>query len=224
MIVGALSKPLRFLELPEVLTIHESSIDQFGGAYGVRDQGLLDSAINMPRQAFGGDFAHTVPFGMAAAYAFHICKNHPFVDGNKRTALGAMVVFLRLNGWTLNADEMDAANRILALAEGTLDKESLSQWIEAAARARPTIELREFFAAVDGRMFQERLSALSTSGKDGFLTSSQEAVAVLPLLSDFVHEAALHIASGREVPAYLLGQVNLLTALYRIAEDMGYEW
>ncbi|MDQ7012628.1 MAG: Fic family protein [Planctomycetota bacterium] len=63
------------------------AVAQYGGDPGLRDRGLLESALAQPRQAFGGEFAHTYPFGMAAAYAFHIAKNHPFIDGNKRAAL-----------------------------------------------------------------------------------------------------------------------------------------
>lgn len=83
----------RFLTLQGALDFHQDSIENFGGASGLRDQGSLDSALAMPRQGFGGEYAHAFPFVMAAAYAFHIAKNHPFVDGNKRTALSARALF-----------------------------------------------------------------------------------------------------------------------------------
>lgn len=131
MIVGVLPKPPRFLELAEVLTLHEAGIEEFGGKPGVRDQGLLESAIAVPRQTVAEEFAHSIPFGMAAAYAFHLCKNHPFHDGNKRAALAAMVVFLRLNGWELNVPDFEAADRILAVAQGSLGKDSLAAGFRA---------------------------------------------------------------------------------------------
>lgn len=108
MIAGYLSREPRFLSTLEVLTLHETAIDIFGGTTGVRDLGLLESAIAMPRQSFGGTYAHAFPFGMAAAYLFHICANHPFLDGNKRTAFSTTVAFLRLNDWNLVASEDDA--------------------------------------------------------------------------------------------------------------------
>lgn len=110
MIVGVLPKPPRFLEIDEVLTLQESAVDEYGGTYGVRELGLLEAAVNMPRQAIDGAFTHEIPFGMAAAYAFHICKNHPFVDGNKRTALAVCIVFLRLNGWELHVPDLGRPN------------------------------------------------------------------------------------------------------------------
>jgi death-on-curing protein len=83
-----------FLSLEDVLWIHEQQLELYGGQAGVRDQGLLESAIGMPRQTFGGDFVHEDHFSMAAAYAFHIGENQPFIDGNKRTALEACLTFL----------------------------------------------------------------------------------------------------------------------------------
>lgn len=76
-----------FLEVDDVLEIHATQLDVYGGGAGLRDQGLLESAVAQPRASFGGDFAHEGLFAMAAAYLFHIVKNHPFVDGNKRTGL-----------------------------------------------------------------------------------------------------------------------------------------
>jgi death-on-curing protein len=87
-----------FLELEDVLLIHEEQLPRYGGSPGVRDLGLLESAVAMPRATAGGEFLHDGLFAMAAAYAFHIAQNQPFLDGNKRTGLLAALVFLDLNG------------------------------------------------------------------------------------------------------------------------------
>jgi death-on-curing protein len=82
----------------EVLLILQDQIRRYGGAYGVRDNELLSSALAMPSTSFEGMYLHKDLYEQAAAYAFHICQNHPFVDGNKRTALATALVFLSLNG------------------------------------------------------------------------------------------------------------------------------
>ena len=82
----------------EVLLILQDQIRRYGGAYGVRDIDLLSSALAMPSASFEGKFLHNGVYDQAAAYAFHICQNHPFIDGNKRTALATALVFLSLNG------------------------------------------------------------------------------------------------------------------------------
>ena len=84
----------RFLSLDDVLELHEMQLESYGGATGIRDQGLLESAVMRPQASFGGEFVHNDIFEMAAAYAFHITENQPFVDGNKRTALASALVFL----------------------------------------------------------------------------------------------------------------------------------
>jgi len=88
----------RFLTMGEILLILQDQIRRYGGTYGVRDLGLLSSALAMPMATFEGKHLHKDLYEQAAAYAFHLCQNHPFVDGNKRTALAAALVFLSLNG------------------------------------------------------------------------------------------------------------------------------
>lgn len=83
----------RFLRTEEVLAIHETLINQYGGAHSVLDEAAIDAAMAMPSQGVGGQYAHEFPFGMAAAYGFRLAMGHPFRDGNKRIAFGAMVVF-----------------------------------------------------------------------------------------------------------------------------------
>src|SRR5579862_9231236 len=94
-----------FLTLSEVLEIHRDQIARYGGAAGIRDVGLLQSALSQPKAAFAGDFLHSDRFEMAAAYLFHIIRNHPFVDGNKRVGAVSAIVFLRLNDQDLNLTE-----------------------------------------------------------------------------------------------------------------------
>ncbi len=92
----------RFLTMSEVLLILQDQIRRYGGSYGVRDPALLSSALAMPSSTFEGKYLHKDLFEQAAAYAFHICQNHPFIDGNTRTALAATRVFLYLNGIALD--------------------------------------------------------------------------------------------------------------------------
>ena len=116
-----------FLMVEEVLELHEEALDAFGGSAGVRDQGLLASAVATPQASFGGEFLHRDLFAMAAAYAFHLCKNHPFVDGNKRTAFYATLVFLERNG-VAAPDEAGGerlADALIAIAEDRLGKDEL---------------------------------------------------------------------------------------------------
>ena len=94
-----------FLDLEEVLEIHALQLDEFGGIAGVRDRGLLESAVEQPRATAFGELLHADLFEMAAAYLFHIVKNHAFLDGNKRTALVAALVFLDINGVSLERDD-----------------------------------------------------------------------------------------------------------------------
>ena len=92
---------IRFLDISEVLFILENQIELYGGMYGIRDKNMLKSAIAMPEATFDNEYLHSSIPSMAAAYCFHICKNHPFVDGNKRAALATTLVFLELNDYAL---------------------------------------------------------------------------------------------------------------------------
>lgn len=93
--------PPLFLTLAEVIDIHNDQIKRYGGEAGARDLGLLELAISVPQSGFGGKFLHSSLFEMAAAYAYHISENQPFVDGNKRTALASALIFLEMNDITL---------------------------------------------------------------------------------------------------------------------------
>lgn len=114
-----------------MLAIHDEQIAEHGGVAGVRDPGLLDSALNRPRQRHHYEAA-PLP-GLAASYAYGIVRNHPFLDGNKRTGLVVAELFLALNGWTLTASDADCVLTILKLAAGGLTEESLADWITVNA-------------------------------------------------------------------------------------------
>jgi len=119
-----------FLTLDEILTLHEDQIRRFGGSYGVRDVGLLESAMGSAAATFGGEFLHVSIFEMAAAYLYGICKNHPFVDGNKRTAVSAALVFLDMNGVEVAADENDFYDLVIAVAEGRVSKAEIAVFFQ----------------------------------------------------------------------------------------------
>ena len=120
---------LKFLSLAEVLAIHKDQITRYGGASGIRDIDLLKSALGMPPATYGGDFLHTDIFEMAAGYLFHLVKNHPFVDGNKRVGAVAALVFLDLNGFDFHASEDDFAEMVLAVARGEINKSQVAVFI-----------------------------------------------------------------------------------------------
>ena len=119
---------MKWLRTDAVLAMHRRQIAEHGGGDGVRDMGLLESALSRPKnlEAYETD-ADVARF--AAAYAFGIAKNHPFVDGNKRTALVACRTFLILNGYQLNAEPADKYLTFLSLAEGSLSEEELAEWL-----------------------------------------------------------------------------------------------
>jgi death-on-curing protein len=117
---------VRFLSVEDVLVIHSRVIVEFGGDSGLRDRGLLESAVAMPHATFGGKDLHDSLAEKAAAYHFHLCSNHPFVDGNKRVAVTAAEVFLLVNGAELCVDDGDLEELTLGVAGGELSKEQVT--------------------------------------------------------------------------------------------------
>ena len=111
-----------FLTLEEVLTIHEDRIRQYGGTFGVRDIALLQSAIGTVEATFDGAYLHGTVFEMGAAYLFHISRNHPFLDGNKRTALACALAFFRLNDIRIAAAPDALYDLVIGIATGKLTK------------------------------------------------------------------------------------------------------
>ena len=122
-----------FLNLSEVLQIHRDQIERYGSEPGVRDLGLLQSAVAMPSAGFGGRFLHNDLFEMAAAYLFHITQNHPFVDGNKRTGAVAAVMFLRMNNLKVTADEAGLEALVRDVAEGRAGKAEVAEFFRRTA-------------------------------------------------------------------------------------------
>jgi death-on-curing protein len=124
-----------FLTLDEVLALHADQVERYGGDHGVRDVGLLESAIAMPQATFSG-YLHASLTEMAAAYLFHLVRNHPFLDGNKRAGLMTALVFLGLNGLELDADADRLTELVLGVAAGKVSKAETTVFIERHSRAR----------------------------------------------------------------------------------------
>jgi len=121
--------------LPEtVQLLHEQLLADHGGSAGVRDAGLLDSALSRPQNLFF--YGSPTLFELATSYAFGIVKNHPFIDGNKRTGFTVAILFLELNGCIFHAAEADAAVQTLALAAGAIEEEEFAGWLDVNSQQR----------------------------------------------------------------------------------------
>ncbi|NTU70997.1 MAG: type II toxin-antitoxin system death-on-curing family toxin [Coriobacteriia bacterium] len=123
-----------FLTIDEVLDLHALQLDHFGGLDGIRDTGLLESALAMPQAGFGEHYVHADIYEMAAAYLFHLVKNHPFIDGNKRVGFHAAFVFLALNGIELDIPQDQAYDLVIAVAEGRAEKPQVAAAVRAHAQ------------------------------------------------------------------------------------------
>ena len=123
-----------FLGLDEVLALHADQIRRYGGKRGVRDLDLLKSAIATPQATFGGDYLHTNNFERGAAYLFHIVRNHPFVDGNKRVGLIAAIAFLGLNDLELDAEPDALFELVMGFASGTVTKAESAVFFQRHSR------------------------------------------------------------------------------------------
>jgi death-on-curing protein len=128
-------KRLRWLTAKAVEAIHEELVARYGGVSGVCDAGLLASAVARPENlaAYGRT---TSVASLAAAYAWGLLRNHPFADGNKRSALAAMVVFLELNGWDLGCSEAEEAAMVLRAAAGEITEHAWTEWVRHGARKK----------------------------------------------------------------------------------------
>lgn len=124
-----------FLSLEDVLDLHSLQLERFGGAAGLRDQGLLESAIAQPMAEFGGEYLHKGLFEMAAAYLYHLVSNHPFVDGNKRAGLLSALVFLQINGIEIDQGTDELYDLTIAVAEGRLEKPAIAEALFRIAHA-----------------------------------------------------------------------------------------
>lgn len=124
-----------FLDVDDILELHAGQLELFGGGAGLRDRGLLESAVAQPLASFGGQLAHDGLFAMAAAYLFHLVSNHPFVDGNKRIGLLAAIVFLDLNGISIAQPSEALYELTLRVAQGNCDKVAIAAELERIAKA-----------------------------------------------------------------------------------------
>ena len=118
-----------WIEKETVFCLHEQSLHEHGGSVGIRDESLLDSALGKPQNLFA--YGQPNIFDLAASYAFGLVKNHPFVDGNKRTGFVTAVLMLELNGFQFTAEEADAAVKTLALAAGEMTESGYAAWMES---------------------------------------------------------------------------------------------
>ncbi len=216
----------QWVTLQDALAFHEISLQQYGGRQGIRDLGLIESALAQPQQGFDGRLAHQFPFGTAAAYAFHIAKNHPFIDGNKRTALACCVVFLRMNGYDLLSTGTAAADALLDMVEGRSDKDRFAQWLIENCRERPRLEMRDFFAALTQESWVGFSRSAAAGGSEAEVhTTVDEASVHIPIIR-MLELSGIHAREVGDAQAELKikGQIMALVTLFRIAEDMGYEW
>ena len=119
--------------MEDVLELHVVQLERYGGAAGLRDRGLLESAVAQPMASWGGQFLHPDLWSMAAAYLFHLVGNHPFVDGNKRTGLLSALVLLDLHGLSIDHASFRLYDLTVAVAEGRLDKEAVAAMLQEIA-------------------------------------------------------------------------------------------
>ena len=130
----AANQPWGWIDPAVILAVHDEQLAEHGGAAGVRDAGLLESALARPRNL--AHYGEPDVCELAAAYAFGLAKNHPFIDGNKRSAFVATELFLALDGWRLDAPDADCVIVMLNLAAGDIDEPAFSQWLrERVARS-----------------------------------------------------------------------------------------
>lgn len=127
---------LIFVSVGDAITIHRRMVDEFGGDSGLRDRGLLESALALPKAMFGGNYLHVDLPSMAAAYHYHLCANHPFADGNKRVAVAVAEVFLRANALQLEATDDEIVELTLGVASGATGKPEVIDFYVKRVRER----------------------------------------------------------------------------------------
>src|SRR6056297_3922348 len=121
---------IEFIPKDIILFFHEQLVKIYGGSSGIRDENLLDSALEQPKATYQDEYLHDSLIKMAAAYGYHLCNNHAFVDGNKRIALIAMDVFLQRNGFEIIASEKETYKMMITLATGEFTKNQLVEWLK----------------------------------------------------------------------------------------------
>jgi death-on-curing protein len=220
------SRKPAFLTLEDVLTLHRLAMRDEGGDPSVRDMGLLEAGIAMPQQRFGGGYLHRDIPSMAAAYAYHICLNHPFLDGKKRAAVAAMIAFLTDNDRAFDAEVDKAEATILALAAGSLTKQAMTEWVRSNVHPKRPMELRTFFRQFDLAAARNVADAVVASGRQAEADATlDEAAEAIPCIRDLLTAEKALREAGQEANADRVAYaIIVLAAVYRAAEDMGYEW
>jgi len=127
---------IKFLKKETILAFHKDQLEWYGGKSGIRNEELLESALAQAHASFERDYVHQDIFHMAAAYGFHLCQNHPFYDGNKRTALIAMYTFLYVNGYQMKADKKSLFAIMMDLAKGNVSKDQLREYLKKTSIRR----------------------------------------------------------------------------------------
>lgn len=126
----------KFLNEALVLKIHNQQIEKFGGTDGIRDQGLFESALAQPQATFSGELLHPTIFEQATAYLYHLIMNHPFIDGNKRTAFAVMDTFIRFNGYSLILSDTEAYEIVLQVAKSEMSKTALTKRLRESIKPK----------------------------------------------------------------------------------------
>ena len=125
----------KFLTLDDALEVHRDQIERYGGTLGVRDNGLLESALAAPQSGFGGHYLHADLFEMASAYLFHLVQNHPFLDGNKRVGAAAALTFLVMNGIETKIPNQALVQMVLSVAQGRMEKTAIADFFRQNAKS-----------------------------------------------------------------------------------------
>lgn len=126
----------RYISIEEVLFILDQAVKRFGGSFGIRDIGLIESAVGRPQASFGGDDLYETIFDKAAAFMHSLLKNHAFVDGNKRTSLACVGIFLKINGYDLENMGKDELKFAMEVENETLSLEDIAQWLGTHAKRK----------------------------------------------------------------------------------------
>ncbi len=121
----------QFLTVDEVIELHEMQIERYGGIAGIRDKNLLESAVMIAQASFGGRYVHSDVYEMAAAYAFHVAENQPFIDGNKRATLASALVFLDWHQIEIEDPNEELYDSMIGIAQKKVDKEELAKIFRA---------------------------------------------------------------------------------------------
>lgn len=127
---------INYVNITQVLFIHDQMVKRFGGAFGIRDLGLIESAVARPQASFGGADLYVSIFDKAGALLQSLLKNHPFVDGNKRTALTSTGLFLKINGYNLINNHHEEVEFAVKVDNGNLSVEEIAKWLKAHTKKR----------------------------------------------------------------------------------------